>query len=769
MATKHHTFCRICEALCGIEVTVDDAPGPSPSNPRGLPVITAIEPDPDHVATGGFGCVKGMRQHDLYQSPDRLTAPMRRRPDGEYEAATWAEALADIGPRVRAIVADHGPDAVALYVGTAAGFSFLHPVFAGGFMEGLGSRSTYASSTQDCANKFAVNTDVYGFPFLIPYPDVDRTECLVIVGANPAVSKWSFLQVANPVERIREIQQRGGKVITVDPRRTETAQRASQHVFIRPNTDVFFYLAFLHEVVRRGAVDHALVAEHMRGYDEVVAVARHWTPERAAEVTGIEADVLRGVVDDYLAADGAALYCSTGVNMGTNGSLAYWIQEVVNAITGNLDRPGGLLVGNGIVDFPKLMHRAGKLTEDDRSRIGGLRKTNGAFAGGVLADEILTPGEGQVRALFVTGGNPLMTMANSGRLREAFEDLDLLVTLDIFLNETGSLADWVLPATAPFQRPDLPFSFPSLLGLQSRPYLQATRAVLPPVGQQLDEATIYVELARACGVDLFGSRPLQRLLERLVDRAARKDPDGIGRLPQERILSLVLRLARQGSFDDLVTHDHGKPMPTDEGADFLGQRVLTEDGRIDLAPSRLVEAVERLPELFEREVANARAGRFKLITKRQVKTHNSGWTHNAESFVGPRFNTNHLYVAPDDLARIGVAEGDLVDVSTDVATVRVPVAVEKHLMPGVAALPHGWGHQHAKGLSVSSRTTGVNVNLLAADGPDRIERESGMANLTGFVVDILPARGPLDPTNWAGIGEQEQAAIRDERAAAVPA
>ncbi|MDX1511900.1 MAG: molybdopterin dinucleotide binding domain-containing protein, partial [Nitriliruptorales bacterium] len=297
----------------------------------------------------------------------------------------------------------------------------------------------------------------------------------------------------------------------------------------------------------------------------------------------------------------------------------------------------------------------------------------------------------------------------------------------------------------------LPFSFPSLLGLQSRKYLQATEAILPPVGQQLDEATMYVELARACGVSLFGSKPLQKLLERLVDRSARRSPDGIGRLPQEKILSLVLRLARQGSFGKLVEHEHGRPLPVDEGGDFLGERVLTEDGLVDLAPQRLLDATARLDDLEQRELANARAGRFKLITRRQVKTHNSGWTHNAPSFVNDRFNTNHLYVAPDDLERIGVAEGDLVDVSTDVATVRVPVAVEKHLMPGVVALPHGWGHQHAKGLSHSSKAAGVNVNLLSADGPDRIEKESGMANLTGFAVEVVPAAGPLDPTSWSGI------------------
>lgn len=735
MTTTHHTFCRICEALCGVEVTVDDGR------------ITKIEPDADHVATAGFGCVKGMKQHELYQSPDRLTAPMKRVGDDHVEAS-WEEALADIGARVCRIRGESGADSIAMYIGTAAGFGFLHPVFAKGFMDGLGSRSLYSSATQDCANKFAVSTEVYGFPFTLAYPDVDRLETLIIVGANPAVSKWSFLQVSNPVERLREIRGRGGRIIVVDPRRTETARRATEHVFIRPDTDVFFYLAFLHEVVRRGAVDTGLVARHTTGYQRVADLVADWTPERAAEVTKVPADVLRSLVDAYLDADGAALYCSTGVNMGTNGSLAFWLQEVINTVTGNLDRAGGTLVGKGIFDFPRVMKRIGQLTGEETSRVGGFRKVNDAFPGGVLADEILTPGEGQVRALFVTGGNPVMTMANSGRLRDAFGQLDLLVTLDIFLNETGSLADWVLPTTAPFQRPDLPFSFPLFLGLQSRPYLQATRPVVPPEGMQRDEATIYTELARACGVSLFGAWPLQKLLERALAKDARRHPDRLPEIPQETILNLVLRLTRQGSFDDLADEPHGRPGQVQEGADFLGERVLTDDGRVHLAPDRLLEATAGLEDAFERE--RAVADRLKLITLRHVRTHNS-WTHNAEAFTGPRFSTNHLYLHPDDAAARGLDEDDLADVSTDVASVRLPVRIEPDLMPGVCALPHGWGHQHAKGLSVASRTTGVNVNLLAADGPDRIERVSGMANLTGFVVEVAAAAGPQDTRDWSGV------------------
>lgn len=733
-AEVHHTFCRICEALCGLEVTTESGK------------ITQIRPDDQHVATGGFSCVKGLKQYKLYDSPDRLLHPLRRTSAGEYERASWTDALGEIGSKVAQLRRDHGPNSIAMYVGTAAGFGVLHPIFAQGFMTGVGSKSMYSSATQDCANKFAVARHVYGFPFTQPFPDVDHTQCLIVVGANPAVSKWSFVQVSNPVQRLKSIAKRGAKLYFVDPRKTESAKAAGEHVFIRPNTDVFFYLAFLHEVLERGAIDRAKVEAHMTGFDRLAAIARPWTPERAAEVTKIPAAKLRELVDAYLQADGAALYSSTGVNMTSNGSLAFWLQEVINAITGNLDRRGGTLVGRGVMDFPRFAAGKGILMRDDKSRIGEFGSVNDAFAGGLLADEILTPGKGQIKALFVTGGNPLITMANAERLREAFGQLELLVCLDIFQGETASLAHFVLPCTSPFQRPDLPFIFPLMLGLQSRPYLQATREVIPPQGEQRDEATIYLDLCRASGVDLFGSSIAQRTLEWAKRRHARKHPDRQPAIPQEALLSLLLRATGQGGFAKLLGEPHGRARAGHASDDFLGKRVVTPDGKVQLAPEPLVAATSKLDADFERERRDAH--RLKLITKRAVTTHNS-WTHNLDEFVPT--DTNHLHVHPDDAARLGLREGDYADVRSETGVVRVPVKLLADLMPGTVALPHGWGHQHARGLSVAARTRGVNVNILAGDGPERLERVSGMAHLTGFVVDVTPAAGEFDPRSWSGI------------------
>ncbi len=731
-----YTFCRICESLCGLEVTLEGNE------------VVSIRPDTEHVATRGFGCPKGLKQHRLFNSPDRLKYPMKR-VGQEWIRISWEQALAEIGDKVRRIRADLSPDAIAMYVGTAAGFGVLHPVFAQGFMQGVGSRSMYASATQDCSNKFAVAHHIYGFPFTQPFPDIHHTNCLIVVGANPVVSKWSFLQVPNPSLHLKEMVRRGCRLFFVDPRRTESAKVAGEHVFIRPGTDVFFYLAFLHEVLRRDAIDRARVEAYMSGLDELEALAQPWTAERAAEVTQMPAARLRELVDAYLAADGAALYCSTGVNMGGHGLLAFWIQECINAITGNLDRRGGTLVGQGVIDFAKFGSKNGILMRSDRSRVGNLPSVNDAFPGGILADEILTPGKDQVRALFVTGGNPLITMANSNRLRRAFQELELLVTLDILPNETGALAHYMLPCTSPLERPDLPFVFPLMLGLQAKPYLQATERIVRPEGEQRDEATIYLDLARACGVNIFGSAVAQRFLE-MAKRvhSLRKPKEEQPSLPQEFLLSTLLRLTGQQSFRKLLRRPHGIARGNHEPGSFLGQRVYTPSGRIQLAPSVLMKQASKLELAYHAELE--RKSQLKLITKRHVTTHNS-WTHNFEEFVAGERITNYLYMHSSDAERLGIREKDLADVRSATAAVRVPVKFLDELMPGTVALPHGWGHQASR-LSVASKTRGVNVNILAADGPGQLENVSGMAHLTGIPVDVVPAAGEQAHT-WSGMEE----------------
>jgi anaerobic selenocysteine-containing dehydrogenase len=737
MPRRQHTFCRICEASCGLVATVDDGR------------VVHLEPNKEHVGTQGFACVKGLNQHHMYDSPDRLRHPLKRI-GREWHRISWQQALSEIGEKV-AELRGESPHSLAMYVGTAAGFGVLHPIFAQGFMQGIGSRNIFSSATQDCANRFAMASEVYGFPFTQPFPDLAHTNCLIVIGTNPVVSKWTFLQVASPVKRLKELAARGARIAFIDPRRTESAKAAGEHHFIRPNTDVWFFLAFLRELFEIGAVDRDRVQQFMTGLEELEAFVAPWTPERSEQVTTVPADVLRELVRGYAAADGAAFVSGTGVGMGTNGTLAVWLLECINAVSGNLDRRGGTLVGKGVLDFAAFGVKHGLLTSTERSRIGNFKAVNDGFPGGILADEILTPGEEQIRGLFVTGGNPLLTMPNAGRLRDALSELELLVVTDIYLNETASLAHYVLPATSPLQRPDLPFVFPLFLGLQSIPYLAATERVVEPEDEQRDEASIYAELARASGVDLFGSRLAQKLLNGLLWLDGKRRAQGPARLPQTKILSLILRLTRSGSFAQLLRHPNGRARAGSTGNDFLGERVATPDGQVHLAPPTFLAAAAKLEREYEQERTNDDS-RFRLITRRSHRTHNS-WTQNALEMTRKGDQTNHLYMHPEDAAAVGLASGEVADVTSDTASLRVPIRLLPELMRGTVALPHGWGHQHAAGLSVASKLGGVNVNLLAADGPEHVEALSGMAQLTGIPVDVKPATGPVDIASWSGRAE----------------
>ncbi|MEM7102429.1 MAG: molybdopterin-dependent oxidoreductase [Bacteroidota bacterium] len=729
-----YTFCRICESLCGLEVTM-----------QGNEVVK-IRPDNDHVATRGFGCPKGLKQHKLFSHDDRLKHPMKR-VGKEWQRVSWDEANKEIGQKVRKIIDKYSSDSIAMYVGTAAGFGVLHPIFAQGFMTGVGSKSMYASATQDCSNKFAVAHHMYGFPFTQPFPDLHNTNCLIIIGANPVVSKWSFLQVPNPSKHLKEMEARGTKIFIVDPRKTETAKVAGKHIFIRPNTDVFFFLSFLNELITLNGIDSKKVETHMKGFETVVELAKQWPAEKTAEVTQIPAEALREMVKAYAEADGAALYCSTGVNMGANGTLAFWIQECINAISGNLDKKGGTLVGRGVIDFPKFGKKNGVLLRPDKSRIGNFSSVNDTFPGGILADEILTPGKKQIKALFVTGGNPLITMANANRLRKAFSELELIVTLDIQPSETASVGHYMLPCTTPLERPDLPFIFPLMLGLQAKPYLQATKALVKPEGEQRDEATIYLDICKASGINIFGSAIAQRFFEFGKTIHSMRKPKGEQpSIPQEMLLSMILRVTGQGSFKKLLKQKHGRLRENHKSADFLGHRVTTDDGLIDLAPRVLMNSAKKLELDFQMELDNQ--DQLRLISKRHVTTHNS-WTHNIEEFVKGERHTNYLYMHSLDAERLGLKKKDMVDVTSATATVRLPLWILDDLMPGTVALPHGWGHQ-ASGLGVAKKTKGVNVNVLAADGPDKIDKVSGMAHLTGIPVTVKLADGP-QANSWSGL------------------
>ena len=712
----YKTICRICEAQCGLIVATEDNR------------ITGIEPNNDHVASSGYACIKGLRMGDFVHSPDRLTTPLKK-VDGAFVAIGWEQAISEIGAKLQDIHAKHGGEAIAAYIGNPIAFSLWPTTTLTFLLQAFDSDKLFTPGTQDCANKFAGGERMFGSANDQVFPDIDHTQLLIVIGSNPVISKMSFINLPHPMKRLTAIEERGGKIYWVNPRFTESAKRAGEHVPIRPDTDLFFLLGFLHEIIARDAVDHEHIARYMNGYTELAAVAQAWTPERVAAVTRISAQQLRDMVSAYLAADGAALYCSTGVNQGRFGLMVYWVQEGINAITGNLDKRGGVLAGKAVLP------RAPARTETLRSRINDIPYVNHTIPAGIMADEILTPGPGKVRAMFNMAGNPLLSCAGSERLATAFDDLELFVCMDIVRNETARHADYVLPGLHALERADIPFYFFTMMGLMPTRNFTYTDAVLTPPGEARDEGLVFRQICRAAGKPLAGSRTLQWASN--VSEWLSKLPV-LGRLTSmdKAFLSLLTRSAKLGGLRKQRNHPDGLLLEPNQPGDYLGQRVFTPSGKVELAPTDLVERAKTLEQIYDTELANASA--LKLIQKRERFTHNS-WAHNSAAFVKGDRNTNYLYIHPDDARPRNLVDGANARISVKDKHIEAPVRLDENMLPGTISVPHGWGHQQADGLAVANKTLGVNINILMPDGPDSIEPGSGMSHMNGVIAEVSAA------------------------------
>lgn len=717
MVETRTTYCRICEALCGLTVDVESGRA------------TAIRPDPEHVASRGFACVKGTKFLDVHRDPDRLRHPLRK-VDGRWERTTWDEANARIGSELSRIRRKYGPHAIGLYFGNPTAFSMASPIASQGFVRGLGTRNVFSAGSQDCNEKFAVARRMYGSSLLQPIPDFASNRFLLLLGTNPAVSQMSFVHAPRPMDKLRAITERGGRVVVLDPRRTETASAPHvEHHFIRPDTDAFLLAAIAKRVVDRGFIDRSVVDRHTRGFDALAAAVRGVDVAGVARITGVDEALIDDLAQALATTEGAAIHVSTGVSQGSGGLVAFYLAQALMAITGNLDRRGGVLVGEHLLPLDAWLSHTDFDDSPHRSRIGGFEPVMGTLPATILADEILTPGEGQIRALIVVAGNPLLSCANPDRLAEAFGQLELLVSIDLYRNETAEIGTDALPALDFLERPDFPFAF---LALQPEPYLQWTDAVTEPLGESRDELRVFVDLCRKSKIRFFGVPGLAEALE-----AARR----IASHPMAPGVDLMLR--RIGlDLKTLRAAPHGLQRKPLQPGTFLGKRVLTRDRRVDLAPPALVEALRELGSAVRERAASVDGQESLLLFSKREKTSHNSWMHNVRGLVkGPR-GTNYAYLNPGDAERRGITDGDRVSVTSDAGTIVLPARLDPDVMPGAIAIPHGWGHEGAVSLQVARGTSGQNVNRLAADGVTATERVSGMTRLIGIPVRVSkPAPG----------------------------
>ncbi len=692
------TFCRVCEPACGMVAEVEGGE------------LVKLRPDRSNPLTRGFVCNKGIAGVDIHNDPDRVDFPLRRTADGTFERVSWDDAIAEIAERLRGIVDRHGSNALARYVGNPTAFNTLARPAVAGFFGQLDARRAFSSGTQDCANKFSGSEAVFGSSTMHPIPDLAHTDFFLSFGANPRVSHGSFLSIAHPVRVMCDVVSRGGRVVHVNPRQIETAEtKAGETLLIRPDTDVYLLAALLCEIDRIGGFDESVVAEHGKRVEELRAFISQYPAERVAASTGIEAETIRQLARDFSSAPAASVHMSTGVNMGRDGTLAYWLLHMLSFVTGNLDRRGGNILSVGFYASAKAGRRRFEESFQD-SEFGPLRK--GTLPGNLLPDYVELA-EDPIRAMIVIAGNPVLSIGGEERLRSAMEKLELLVVVDLYRNATAEYADFILPSTDTFERADINITG---LGLQYEPGVQYTDAVVEPRGERREEWWILGRLAQALGLKSpFDHDDPEAGLWGRIDHMLRSQGLGLDELRQQK--QIVLDGLTPGSF--------------------YAEQIQTEDGRVDCCPPSFADALDRCAQRLD-ELDAEGPDRLKMITRRDPFMHNS-WYANLDRMKRGDRDRNYLFVRADDAEARGVVEGQLVRLHNEWGEIEVEVRIDDALMRGTVALTHGWGNQRTPGMRVAARTPGVNQNVLLPSGEGSFDPLSSQAFMTGIPVEISAA------------------------------
>ena len=700
-----YATCMLCEATCGIEVQHDGAR------------VLRVRGDGDHVFSRGHICPKGVALADVQNDPDRLRRPLRRRGES-WEEVSWEAALDETARRLHEIQERHGPDAVGVFIGNPTIHSYAATLFMGFFLDTLGSRSRFSSSSVDALPRTLVSSLLYGNQAVLPVPDLDRTDFLLILGANPAVSNGSVMTAPDVGERLRAIRKRGGRIVVVDPRRTETAELADDHLFIRPGTDALLLAALVNVILREDRGDSGRLERWLEGWETVPGLLAPFTPERVAAHTGIPAAAITRLARDFAAAPTAACYGRIGTCTQEFGGLASWLVDVLNVATGNLDRPGGAMFTTPAADLPTVAALLGQRGDFDRwrSRVSDLPEFNGELPVAAFAEEIETPGEGQVRALVTHAGNPVLSLPNGRRLERAFRGLDFMVSIDVYRNETTRHADLILPPTFGLERDHYPVVE---LGVAVRNVAHYARALLDKPEGAHHDWEILLALTEGLGRERGG-------LEALKARARA----GLGRAFGPRgLLRLMLRLGPQPVT---LARLEGEPHGVDLGP--LEPRlpgILGRGGRIQIAPERVIGDLPRLADRLDRAPKGPDG---LLLTGRRTLRSNNSWMHNSERLVAGKPRCV-LLMHPADADRLGLVSGQRVVIKSRVGEVEAPLEVSDEVMEGIVSLPHGWGHgRPGAALEVAAAHPGVSVNDVVDDS--FIDALSGVSSLTGVPVSV---------------------------------
>ncbi|MET1080868.1 MAG: molybdopterin oxidoreductase family protein [Pseudomonas sp.] len=698
--TLHHRACHLCEAICGL--TIETA-----LQADGSQQILSIKGDPQDSFSRGHICPKAVALQDIQADPDRLRQPMRRVGD-EWQAMEWQEAFELVASRLVEIQARHGQNAVAVYQGNPSVHNYGLMTHSNYFLGQLKTRNRFSATSVDQLPHHLVSLQMYGHGLLLPIPDIDQTDFMLILGGNPLASNGSLMTVPDVEKRLKALKARGGKLVVVDPRRSETAGIADQHLFVRPGQDAALLFGLLNTLFEEGLTRASALP--VAGLAQAREAIAGFTAETMSVRCGVPAEQIRQLARDFAAADKAVCYGRMGVSTQAFGSLCHWLIQLINLVTGNLDRVGGALCNEPAIDM--VSKTSGGHFNRWQSRVSGLPEYAGELPVAALAEEMLTPGPEQVRALVTVAGNPVLSTPNGRQLEQALDGLEFMLSIDFYINETTRYADVILPPTGPLEHDHYDMTF-NMFAVRN--VTRFNEAVLTKPAGSLDDWEIFIGLAKA-----FATRNGTELKptlapQQMVDMGLRLGPYGD---QAERRLSL----ASVREFPHGI--DLGPLKPN------LALRLKTASGAIEAAPALFLGD---LPRFAGQPLPGA--DELVLIGRRHVRSNNS-WMHNYHRLVKgkPR---HQLLVHPDDLGRRGLVDGQRVRVRSRVGTLEVEVAASLEMMPGVVSLPHGWGHARpGVQLGIACAQPGASANDLT---DERQLDLSGNAVLNGVAVEIEAA------------------------------
>ncbi len=729
-----HRICPLCEACCGLELGIRDGR---------VTTIRGHEADP---FSAGFICPKGAALAELHDDPDRLRAPLVKR-DGRHVEVSWGDAFAEIERRLPPIAAAHGRDAVALSIGNPTAHKLGLLLYGSRLGRALGTKNVFSASTLDQMPKQVSAGLMFGHWLTIPVPDIERTQLLVILGANPMVSNGSLWTVPDVRGKAKALKARGGRIVVIDPRRTETAAIADEHVFIRPGGDAFLLLGIVHTLFADGLVRLGRLAPHVHGLEALERAARDFAPEQVAPRCGVDASVIRELARALATTERAAVYGRIGTCTQEYGTLASWLVDAINILTGHLDEPGGAMFPKAAAFAANTLGTPGRgkgITLGRRfSRVSRAPEVFGELPMGCLAEEIETPGDGQIKSLITIASNPVLSAPNGPRLAAALDQLDLMISVDIYLNETTRHADVILPGLSPLEEMHYDVALPQLAWRNAARY---SAPVFAPEADRPAEWQILLRLVaiatgRGAGADLralddeLTVADVQRVAGPAAEHVMRALGDTYG---PERLLDLALRGGpygdRFGMVPDGLTLARVQAAPAGIDLGPLEPRIpevlRTPSGAIELAPALLVDDVSRARADLARPVPE-----LVIVGRRQLRSNNS-WMHNLPTLAKGPFRCVAL-VHSADAQRLGLADGGRARIANGGRSIEVVVEISDEMMPGVVSLPHGWGHDTpGTRTAVASERPGANLNAIL----DEHARDplSGNAVLSGVPVAIEP-------------------------------